>query len=240
MRRFPRFVRLCAAVSAIFVLAGCGDRAPHANPLMLKGDRYRREGDPALAGQFYRRYLEKHPASAAGHLAMATLCDESLGDPLRALYHYDEYLRLTPEEETDRAAVIRFRELARARLRDELNASAPARDEAAEEEIRRLNVRIASLKRYIFEQQRKIAALEQRNGAPPANPEPPAETESPPAPAADGMRFYTVRAGDTPARISQKFYGTSQKYRLIMEANQLRSAASLRIGQVLTIPAETP
>ncbi len=46
---------------------------------------------------------------------------------------------------------------------------------------------------------------------------------------------YTVEAGDTLSKISQKFYGTSSQYQKIIDANGLTSD-SLNLGQVLIIP----
>lgn len=50
---------------------------------------------------YLRRYLERVPDSAPGHLALASLYDETLGNPTSALYHYEEYLRLVPEDAAD-------------------------------------------------------------------------------------------------------------------------------------------
>lgn len=262
-RRIPLYVMpLMAAICLLLVLTGCADSSSRNDPLMKKGDSYREEGNPELAERFYRRFLEKHPENPAGHLALATLCDESLGNPARALYHYDEYLRLTPDDDPERGAVMGYRELVRAKLRNELNALAAAgglpqvTDEASAAEIRRLKEQVEMLKRYILAQQQRIAALSEARPQTAAAAAPPASGAAPrreavqnaaaPLPASSpeesrsggGERFYTVRAGDTPARIAQKFYGSSQKYRIIMEANRLRDATALRVGQVLRIPAE--
>ncbi len=245
-------VLIAVAVFLLTALTGCADSSPRNNPLMKKGDRYREEGNPELAERFYRRFLEKHPESPAGHLALATLCDESLGNPARALYHYNEYLRLAPEDDPERGTIMGYRELVRAKLRNELNALAAAgglprvTDEASAAEIRRLKDQVEMLKRYILAQQQRIAALSEARTGAAAPPVPPRNEESGGGNVAQpeerrsrgGGQYYTVRAGDTPARIAQKFYGSSQKYRIIMEANQLRDATALRVGQVLRIPAE--
>ncbi len=50
--------------------------------------------------------------------------------------------------------------------------------------------------------------------------------------------LYTVKAGDNLSTISQKFYKTSRKWKLIVEANQpaLADPSKLRIGQEIKIP----
>jgi nucleoid-associated protein YgaU len=57
----------------------------------------------------------------------------------------------------------------------------------------------------------------------------------------DTTRSYTVVAGDTLSRISQKMYGTQANTTLIFESNRnlLASPDDLAIGQVLVIPPAT-
>ena len=57
-----------------------------------------------------------------------------------------------------------------------------------------------------------------------------------PSPAAPGTTSYKVEKGDTLQTISKKFYGTFNKWRVIADANNISNPASLRIGQVLSIP----
>jgi len=57
----------------------------------------------------------------------------------------------------------------------------------------------------------------------------------PPPPA----QSYTVAAGDTLSKISQKFYGDAGKYMKIFEANRdsLKDPNLIKVGQTLKIPA---
>ena len=55
---------------------------------------------------------------------------------------------------------------------------------------------------------------------------------------ASGVRQYKVQRGDTLAKIAKKFYGTTRKYILIAEANQLAPTDRIRVGQELSIPAD--
>lgn len=72
---------------------------------------------------------------------------------------------------------------------------------------------------------------------PPADPGP----ASPGSVRYDTQRSYTVVAGDTLSKISQKMYGTQANTELIFEANRklLASPDDLSIGQVLVIPPAT-
>ena len=63
------------------------------------------------------------------------------------------------------------------------------------------------------------------------------EAGAPPAPS---DRRYTVKAGDTLAKIAQTFYGESSEYMRIFYANrdQLRDPDVITAGQTLVIPDE--
>ncbi len=81
------------------------------------------------------------------------------------------------------------------------------------------------------------------NNAPALPPElapPPATTSAPATPSADeaGPRTYKVASGDTLAKISKLFYGTSSRWQQILEANhdKLHSDKSLQVGMELKIP----
>jgi LysM repeat protein len=54
----------------------------------------------------------------------------------------------------------------------------------------------------------------------------------------ESVRSYTVQAGDTLSKISQKFYGNANRYMEIFEANrdQLKNPDQIRPGQELKIP----
>ena len=51
-------------------------------------------------------------------------------------------------------------------------------------------------------------------------------------------KSYEVQSGDTLSKISEKFYGTANRWNDIYQANRdiLSSARSLRVGQELLIP----
>jgi nucleoid-associated protein YgaU len=71
---------------------------------------------------------------------------------------------------------------------------------------------------------------------------PPAPATAPaaatPSPAETGLHTYKVVSGDTLAKISKQFYGTSTRWQQILDANhdKLHNDKSLRIGMELNIP----
>lgn len=66
------------------------------------------------------------------------------------------------------------------------------------------------------------------------------ESETPEMKEAPVMKDYRVKKGDTLQKISQKFYGTSRKWKKIYEANsdKLRGPDKILPGQVIQIPME--
>lgn len=223
-------------VSLLLLVAGCGDGDIRRDPLMVQGDRSRREGDAEAAERFYRRLVERRPDAPEANLALATLYDEALADPAAALYFYRRYLALAPDS-SDRQTVEGYCRMARAKLlrelsREELPSPPPDELERLTEENAALRRQITFLKRYIMDREKARTRVS-------AAPRPVAEEAPPPKPV-EVEQIYTVRAGDTPGAIARRFYGSASKYRLIMEANHLGSAAGLRVGQRLRIPPERP
>lgn len=64
--------------------------------------------------------------------------------------------------------------------------------------------------------------------------------ESPAAESSENIENYTVQKGDTLQKISQKYFGTTKKWKKIYELNQdkLKAPDKIRPGQVIKIPVE--
>ena len=233
MRRFPAVSGAFFAALLLATAAGCGQNDPKKHPLYLKGVQLRDEGDPLAAETYLKRYVEKAPDSPHGHLALASLYDEALNNPTAALYHYDEFLRLAREDDPDRPTVENYRMLTRTKLLKQLSGEPlpelPATALAAEN--RELRRTIEQLRRYIQNQNRKLAELQSARGSSQQSPAPRQTTTG-------GNRLYTVQKGDTPGSIARRFYGSASKYPKIMEANHLTGNGNLQVGQQLIIPPE--
>ncbi len=52
-----------------------------------------------------------------------------------------------------------------------------------------------------------------------------------------GYQTYTIKKGDTLGSISKKFFGTTTKWKLIAETNNISNPGAIKIGQILEIPA---
>ena len=173
LKRLAMALLLCAVPA---LLVGCAERDAAKHPLTRKGDYYRDAGESALAFKFYRRAAEKFPDSPVLALKLATLCDESLDDPLAAAWFYSEYLRLAPES-ADRDTIAAYRRAVLKRLAAPEKAGEDAELAALREENRKLRASLAGLRQRLFR-------LSQASSAQPER--------------------YTVRSGDTPAQIAQR------------------------------------
>ena len=223
------FLILCLAL-----FAGCSRTDVTKHPLMKRADDCRAEGNFKDAANGYKRLLEKYPDNPQIHLRLASLCDESLNRPDGAIFHYEEYLALTPENAPDRQTIIAYRDAARERLINSVKPQEQDKIAELEKENKLLRSRIDELKKHLF-------AMQKRQAAPPAvTPAP--ETKVSAAEAEkntdDSMEIYIVKAGDTPGKIARQYYGAASKYYLILQANGLTGSKGLRIGQKLKIPKE--
>ncbi|MHC5067528.1 MAG: LysM peptidoglycan-binding domain-containing protein, partial [Planctomycetota bacterium] len=62
-------------------------------------------------------------------------------------------------------------------------------------------------------------------------------THRAPAEAVAGATYHTVQTGEYLSDISKRHYGTTQRWREIAAANDIRDARKIRVGQKLLIPA---
>lgn len=245
---------LAALLAALLGGFGCGRAADTAHPAFRKARLCHDAGDYEAAERQYRNLLAVRPDSLDGHLALASLYDENLNDPFRAIYHYREYLRLSPPPSGKEMAQA-WLAAAESRYREQLNGKElpPPRQAAAAEDaalIDALRKQNGDLKRIVLAQTRELAALKKSPVAAPAlaaAPTPdknavaaPAPVPSPapaPAPVPDTFpKTHRVGSGDTLGSIARKYYGSSTKFKLIMDANNLTPTTRLKLNQELMIP----
>lgn len=100
---------LLAASASMMLLCSCGDRddAPH-HPLLVKAARELDRNQPDMAARNLEHYLKLFPSSPNAHKQLATICDDHLKNPLKAIYHYRMYLESSPEPPPDKDAVNKW------------------------------------------------------------------------------------------------------------------------------------
>ena len=238
-------MRILILLFCLVLFTGCSRSDVTKHPLMKRAEDCRKDGDFQGAANGYKRLLEKYPDNPLLHLKLAALCDESLNRPDGAVFHYEEYLSLTPENAPDRQEIIAYRDAAKERLINSIKQQDNSKLAELEKENQALRTRIDDLKKHLFAMQQRLQGVSGKHIAPaipsnaPALPVP-AEVSQPAETAvtteSDGTVIYVVKAGDSPGKIARQFYGAASKYYLIMQANGLSSSRGLRIGQKLKIP----
>ena len=232
MGRLKPIYALLAAVTLLAAACGrlTGGDLEH-NPDYVHARNAAAAGDFHVAATYYNKALRTLPEAGPAHLELGQLCDEKLGDPVAAIYHYRQFLELEPNSER-RQVVEGY--LERARLA--LAAKLPAPGTADPAELMRLQTENATLRARVVELER--AAVTVTNTLVPTTPVlVVAPTNSNPPPPA-GPRTHLVQKGDTLQSLALRYYGTRSGWEKIFNANRgiLPSKDHLKIGQQLVIP----
>lgn len=131
--------QIMALLAIVFLFTGCTPD-PARDPFVRKAERARGKGDYVTSLNFYRRASSRHPESHYIYLQMANLCDESLDDPVAAIFYYNEFLKFSPPDSPYIQSAKTCRDLVQKRLLRRL-----AREENSE--IEKLRTENARLKR---------------------------------------------------------------------------------------------
>lgn len=202
--------------------------------------------------------------SPESHLEVGYIYLQTLKDPIRAIFHFDRYLELKPESER----IIQVKQLIETAKLEFLRQlpTKPFQAEVDRidllEIIDKLKKDNDELKLNYNQALLKIKSLDERNtinsisisrdemipsveSASQSSNEPngfndaltnfdSTETIDP----REVPKSYVVKSGDTLSKISEKFYGTANRWNDIFQANRdiLTSARFLREGQKLLIP----
>ncbi len=219
-------LRGCAVLLAtVLLLSGC-DRLfeKGRSDQTAAAEKKAAAGDFRAARQLYEASVDGTATTAGTHYRLALLCGDKLKDPLGAMYHLDRYLDFAPSGPHARDAKNLVKDYEN-RLLVQLSKGAPTTQNEA--------LQLKNENRMLVE---KIAVLNARKAV---NPTPPAikgEPQKKPVP--PGSRTYTVKGGDTLAKISRQFYKTSARAQDIQDANfnQLGGTVKIKPGMELIIP----
>ena len=200
------------------------------NPDYIHARNAAAAGDFHVAATFYSKALLAIPDAAKAHLEFGQLCDEKLGDPIAAIYHYRQFLELDPNSE--RRPVVEGN-IDRAKLA--LAAKLPAPSTADPAELMRLQMENTTLRARVAELERTVS-FATNNVSPAPVSEVVAANNVPPSP--PSPRSHVVQKGDTLQSLALKYYGTRSAWEKIFTANRalLPSKDHLKIGQQLVIP----
>ena len=92
------FIHIFVIAALFVVLTGCGLKSKDetSHPLFKRAVKAQESKELELAIKYFNRYLALKPESSITHLRLASIYDESLDKPLRAVYHYDRFLEFAP------------------------------------------------------------------------------------------------------------------------------------------------
>lgn len=212
---------------------------------------YQSQGRTDEALSAFLRVIDARRDAPESHFEAGYIYLESLKDPISAIYHLKRYLQLKPGS-PQAVQVGQLIETAEKEFARQLPAG-PYEAELDQvdmlELLKGLRAENERLKRALMAAEQRLGQYEGMvSGARRATsatesyaaltPDPQVRrAESEPEPA-DVPRTYKVQSGDTLSRISQRFYGTPNRYQDIYQANRDRMASenALRVGQELRIP----
>ena len=242
-----------ALASLVLLLVGCDDTVPGL-PRSLEtedqdfkqGQLFQKQGESRKALECYLKVIDARRGAAESHLEAGRLCSD-LNDPLPAIYHYHQYIRLKPSSE-QRKIVEQMIRTAEKQFMQQLPGRPMEPDAVGsgdlQDQLRKLRTENDKLKREITDLTRG-----QPRGGNTAGPTPPVAVATPERPvtatplppsATPGRAFATYQVGrnDTLTSISRKAYGTSARANDILRANanQISSPSALKIGMTLVIP----
>lgn len=259
---------LLALVLAAGLLAGCDPAALVSPQDEMRETHFRRAEALVRDRQYNRaaealdRALEVNPRSASAHLLYAQLCRDHLKRPDQAIFHYQRYLALRPDEPN--AATFRGyiedcrRQLAGPVVLPVINQQLATRAltlEIANSNLLQQLHQLSFLHQQATNDVARLSGLLARlqPGSPPADPAPAAPVAAAPSPRvqpqpvtarpaaprpanpppARAVQVHYVRSGDTLSAIARR-YGTTPS--AIVGANPGLNPNRLRVGQALNIP----
>lgn len=213
------------------------DERERGDALMQRAHAKAVSGDIDGAIRTYMKLIDLEPGLARAHLDVALLFDDSRKEYVRAIYHYQRYLELRPK--TEKRALIENR----IRLASQHFAAGlfrpgrtPPPEDIAElkKENKALRDRIAELQRELDLAQ--ASARARVAAAPGPVPDPSRGTEPTRSPAPDARTWarHVVQPGERLKAIANR-YGVAMA--AIVEANGLKDANTILVGQELVIPA---
>jgi len=259
------WIRLASGACVVWLavaLSGCtpSGRSPlseEKEPHFVLGKGRVNAMDFLGAIEAFEQSLEANPHSAAAHFELGWLYDEKESDPVSAIYHYRQYLKLCPKADnaeviTQRIYTCKQQLAAEGMPLSGVPAIQKQLDQLAEQN-RQLQDEGGKWRAYYASQ---LAAAKTNATPTPvsstpettANPAPvqPAQNVSAtpavaspghpanPKPAAAGPRTHTVVAGETAMGITRKF---GVKLGALQAANPGVNLSRIHPGQVLNLPS---
>ena len=249
------FFRTALLLLVGLLLNGClpsGPKDEEKEQFFLAGKSRVNTMDFKGAIESFEKAVEVNPKSAPAHFELGWLYDQKESDPAAAIYHYERYLKLSPN--SGKEEMVKTRILACKQQLAQTVSLGPVTEkqqrelEQLVEEKQRLREELEKWRAYATRQQNatsqasagspaprgvqpSVAGQAAASGASPSNPTDPVR---PPTTPATTLRTHIVKAGETPIIIART-YGV--KVEALLAANPKLDPRRLHVGRAVTIPA---
>lgn len=235
-------------------LCGCMPSAPgdeEKEQFFLAGKSRVKNLDFTGAVESFEKAVEVNPRSGPAHFELGWLYDQKEADPAAAIYHYERFLKLSPN--SGKEEMVKTRILACKQQLAQTVSLGPVTEkqqrelEQLVEENKRLREDIEKWRAYVLRLQNaanspgatssgqrgvQSLAVGQPDGSTPSLSASTGSTRSAVA-AVSGQRTHIIKSGDTAIGIARK-YGV--KVDALMAANPKLDPRRLHVGQIVVIP----
>ncbi|MBC8001598.1 MAG: LysM peptidoglycan-binding domain-containing protein [Opitutaceae bacterium] len=257
--RLPAFIPATCLLMLLASLTGCfpGSTGPadeEKEPHFMNGKLRIRARDYPAAIEEFEKSLEANPRSASAHFELGWLYEEGVKDFATAIYHYQRHNKLRPESPLADRARERIRACKMDLARTEVLGPVT---QGLQKNLEQLTAENSALRQTNEILKVHLAA---RAAAPSPVPPSPAVNSGEPLPTRPGVtvvrpesiagsargipapttaaparpRTHTVKSGETMSSIARRY---AVKPERLQAANPKVSPRTLKVGQVLSIPA---
>jgi len=205
------------------------------DPEFRQGLTYEKQRESRRALECFLRVIDSRKGAAESHLEAGRMYID-LKDPLPAIYHFNEYIRLKPT--SDQSKIVRQMIKTAEKLYLEQIPGRPMEPDAVgttdqNSQIQRLKSENERLKREVSD----LTRINKVSEAPATNPVTSSNTKT----TTSGPKTsttYVIKSGDNLSSISRKFYGTDQRKTEIYNANKtkIKNPTKLQVGVIIEIP----
>ncbi|MEI7603210.1 MAG: LysM peptidoglycan-binding domain-containing protein [Opitutae bacterium] len=229
-------------MASVLLVVGCGDNKDSGartleldDPEFRQGLTYEKQHESRRALECFLRVIDSRKGAAESHLEAGRMYID-LKDPLPAVYHFNEYIRLKPT--SDQSKIVRQMIKTAEKLYLEQIPGRPLEPDAAGStdqysQLQKLKSENEKLKREVAE----LSRINKVNELPVSNSGSTGSSKI----VSTGTKTsttYIIKASDTLSSISRKFYGTDTRKTEIYNANKtkIKNPSKLVVGVAIEIP----
>ena len=229
-------------MATVLLFVGCDDNKDSNartveldHPEFRQGLTYEKQHESRRALECFLRVIDSRKDAAESHLEAGRMYLD-LKDPLPAIYHFNEYIRIKPN--SDQSKIVRQMIKTADKLYLELIPGRPLEPDAMGStdqysQLQKLRAENERLNKTILE----LTRVNKVNEAPNSNTTTTSSTKTSPSNAKTSTT-YIIKANDTLSSISRKFYGTDSRKTEIYNANKakIKNPSKLVVGVTIEIP----